>query len=236
MEPFEYLNVTLRPEYIRIGTCSAPLLQPPPVHYTPPVATYGLEIIRNVFCIFILVCILYRFLFKRLWNYVTHLFKFHKFTSDALKARDRSVHDIKSNQNDSTPSKLVNTASDAPNTLKVANTVRPRKKTRSCPPKIRFRCVFVFNVNKCCVVGILMICSRSEPRQYSGNTSGVEIEDYEEVDAINYSDGEQEDPKDYCRGGYYPVKIGEIFNDRYKVIRKLGWGHFSTVWLCEDMT
>ncbi|XP_065509427.1 SRSF protein kinase 3 isoform X2 [Caloenas nicobarica] len=48
-------------------------------------------------------------------------------------------------------------------------------------------------------------------------------------------DGEQEDPRDYCQGGYYPVRIGDVFNGRYHVVRKLGWGHFSTVWLCWDM-
>lgn len=36
-------------------------------------------------------------------------------------------------------------------------------------------------------------------------------------------------------GGYYRVEIGEIFVDRYQVVKKLGWGHFSTVWLCWDM-
>lgn len=36
-------------------------------------------------------------------------------------------------------------------------------------------------------------------------------------------------------GGYYPVEIGEIFVDCYQVVKKLGWGHFSTVWLCWDM-
>lgn len=36
-------------------------------------------------------------------------------------------------------------------------------------------------------------------------------------------------------GGYYPVEKGEIFVDRYQVVKKLGWGHFSTVWLCWDM-
>ncbi|XP_053328951.1 SRSF protein kinase 3 isoform X2 [Spea bombifrons] len=46
---------------------------------------------------------------------------------------------------------------------------------------------------------------------------------------------EQEDPTDYCKGGYYPVKIGDLFNGRYHVVRKLGWGHFSTVWLCWDL-
>lgn len=36
-------------------------------------------------------------------------------------------------------------------------------------------------------------------------------------------------------GGYYPVRIGELFHGRYHVVRKLGWGHFSTVWLCWDL-
>lgn len=47
-------------------------------------------------------------------------------------------------------------------------------------------------------------------------------------------DDEQEDPRDYCRGGYHPVKIGDVYHKRYHVMRKLGWGHFSTVWLCWD--
>ena len=37
-------------------------------------------------------------------------------------------------------------------------------------------------------------------------------------------DDEQEDPKDYCKGGYHPITIGSVFNQRYHVIRKLGWG------------
>ena len=28
--------------------------------------------------------------------------------------------------------------------------------------------------------------------------------------------------------------VGEVYQDRYCVVRKLGWGHFSTVWLCWD--
>jgi serine/threonine protein kinase len=30
------------------------------------------------------------------------------------------------------------------------------------------------------------------------------------------------------------VHIGEIYNHRYLVVQKLGWGHFSTVWMCLD--
>lgn len=47
---------------------------------------------------------------------------------------------------------------------------------------------------------------------------------------------EEEDSEDYCKGGYHPVHVGETFKDgRYIVVRKLGWGHFSTVWLSRDI-
>ncbi|XP_078275807.1 SRSF protein kinase 2 isoform X8 [Rhinoraja longicauda] len=57
----------------------------------------------------------------------------------------------------------------------------------------------------------------------------------QEEEILGSDDEEQEDPADYCKGGYHAVKIGDLFNARYHVIRKLGWGHFSTVWLCWDI-
>ncbi|KAF2859936.1 CMGC/SRPK protein kinase, variant [Piedraia hortae CBS 480.64] len=48
---------------------------------------------------------------------------------------------------------------------------------------------------------------------------------------------DEEDSEDYCKGGYHPVQVGELYNEgKYTVIRKLGWGHFSTVWLSKDNT
>ncbi|XP_071553440.1 SRSF protein kinase 3 isoform X2 [Temnothorax nylanderi] len=60
-------------------------------------------------------------------------------------------------------------------------------------------------------------------------------ETIEDDDAFSSEDEEQEDSSDYCKGGYHPVKIGDLFLNRYHVTRKLGWGHFSTVWLCWDL-
>lgn len=40
---------------------------------------------------------------------------------------------------------------------------------------------------------------------------------------------------DYKIGGYHPVHVGEVLLDRYVIIQKLGWGHFSTVWLTKDL-
>ena len=36
-------------------------------------------------------------------------------------------------------------------------------------------------------------------------------------------------------GGYHPVAVGDLYQDRYHTLRKLGWGHFSTVWLAWDV-
>src|SRR5258705_5078273 len=44
----------------------------------------------------------------------------------------------------------------------------------------------------------------------------------------------EEPLEDYTRGGYHPVGLGDVFQDRYKVVRKLGWGGYSTVWLTHD--
>lgn len=46
---------------------------------------------------------------------------------------------------------------------------------------------------------------------------------------------EDEGIDDYRRGGYHAVRIGDTFKGgRYVVQSKLGWGHFSTVWLAWD--
>lgn len=47
---------------------------------------------------------------------------------------------------------------------------------------------------------------------------------------------EDEGTEDYKRGGYHAVRIGDAFkHGRYVVQSKLGWGHFSTVWLAWDI-
>jgi len=99
-------------------------------------------------------------------------------------------------------------------------------------------------------------CSRTSSSESEGSDEDDEI-------ILGSDDDEQEDAKDYCAGknhgplnelrpvcnqydlpniefylclgGYHPVKIGDVYHSRYQVVRKLGWGHFSTVWLCWDL-
>ncbi|KAI4300395.1 hypothetical protein L6164_033780 [Bauhinia variegata] len=62
--------------------------------------------------------------------------------------------------------------------------------------------------------------------------------DKHEKDQTESSDytSDDEGTEDYRRGGYHAVRIGDTFkNGRYVVQSKLGWGHFSTVWLAWDI-
>lgn len=49
------------------------------------------------------------------------------------------------------------------------------------------------------------------------------------------SDSDAESLKEYTKGGYHPVHVGETFKGRYRILKKLGWGAFSTVWFSHDM-
>lgn len=38
----------------------------------------------------------------------------------------------------------------------------------------------------------------------------------------------------YRPGGFHPVHLGDVLCDRYRIIRKLGYGSSATVWLAVD--
>ena len=42
--------------------------------------------------------------------------------------------------------------------------------------------------------------------------------------------------EEYRPGGHHPVHLGDLFSQRYKVLRKLGYGAYSTVWLARDLS
>lgn len=83
--------------------------------------------------------------------------------------------------------------------------------------------------------------AQSPPTQPKGNV----IKTHREVELEMSSDEEEEEEEyryvgvgpsshDLRKGGYHPVRIGNVFKNRYTVKYKLGWGHFSTVWYCTD--
>ncbi|MES1918659.1 hypothetical protein MHBO_000593 [Bonamia ostreae] len=49
-------------------------------------------------------------------------------------------------------------------------------------------------------------------------------------------DIEKENIGHYTIGGYHEVNIGDTYNDIYRIEKKLGWGHFSTVWLASNLS
>ena len=61
--------------------------------------------------------------------------------------------------------------------------------------------------------------------------TGVFAEEFDN-ESLN---SEDEGIEDYVKGGYHPVFRGEVLNGRYVILQKLGWGHFSTVWLSRDV-
>ena len=61
------------------------------------------------------------------------------------------------------------------------------------------------------------------------NTKPVNSPPYTDSD-----NSEDEGLSDYKVNGYHPVHIGEVLLERYIIMQKLGYGHFSTAWLALD--
>ncbi|KAI1837659.1 hypothetical protein DTO006G1_3137 [Penicillium roqueforti] len=51
----------------------------------------------------------------------------------------------------------------------------------------------------------------------------------------NTNDNIEEGTQVYRPGGFHPVYINDVFKDRYKVLNKIGYGVYSTVWLVRDL-
>lgn len=57
------------------------------------------------------------------------------------------------------------------------------------------------------------------------------------MDPLIHACGIEAEPLNRYRvGGYHPFLLGDLFKDgRYKVLHKLGWGGYSTVWTAKDL-
>ncbi|PKY07214.1 protein kinase [Aspergillus campestris IBT 28561] len=67
---------------------------------------------------------------------------------------------------------------------------------------------------------------RWTPLDFS-NPNFVRIPEYHKI--------EEETLPDYTASWYYPTQIGEVIQERYQVVGKLGFGSTSTAWLARDM-
>lgn len=77
--------------------------------------------------------------------------------------------------------------------------------------------------------------SYDRPDYGRGSESGQPYDHDIDSDRHSIHSDEEEDLSDYKKDGYHHVRVGDRFHDdRYLVLRKLGWGHFSTVWLAKD--
>lgn len=91
------------------------------------------------------------------------------------------------------------------------------------------------NIPKSCEVGIasakLIKSKISCPKNEEPPKKKANFEE----DILGCDPDQQEDPDQYSVGGFHPVAISDLLHDRYYVLCKLGWGTFSTVWLCWDL-
>ena len=67
---------------------------------------------------------------------------------------------------------------------------------------------------------------------HDGSTSNLAPGSLTSISFESVFTDEEEKLSDYETGGYHPVRIGDAYGPkgRYVIVRKLGWGHFSTVW------
>uniref|UniRef100_M4B4C6 non-specific serine/threonine protein kinase n=1 Tax=Hyaloperonospora arabidopsidis (strain Emoy2) TaxID=559515 RepID=M4B4C6_HYAAE len=78
-------------------------------------------------------------------------------------------------------------------------------------------------------------CSGSSIEKFSSEDEEGKTDEDEDGEEDEYSsESEDEGESGYKPGGYHRVEVGEVYNSRFQVLEKLGWGHFSTVWKCVD--
>ncbi|KAK6841197.1 hypothetical protein PG987_002057 [Apiospora arundinis] len=56
------------------------------------------------------------------------------------------------------------------------------------------------------------------------STRGPLYEHVDDVERLDY----------YRPGGYHPIQIGDVFQNRYQIVHKLGYGSYSAIWLARD--
>ena len=87
----------------------------------------------------------------------------------------------------------------------------------------------------------LLRASQTGVRAINGNTSRKDAPYHHckprQMDDIQYECRITAEPLHrYRYGGYHPLELGDALKDgRYKILHKLGWGGYSTVWAARDL-
>ncbi|KAI0723962.1 kinase-like domain-containing protein [Cerioporus squamosus] len=95
------------------------------------------------------------------------------------------------------------------------------------------------------MLSVVRHCARLRIRAFSGLNSQARLPlpprtfstaNLPEIPVLDPSEPvEEEDWPWYDPEHYYPVRIGDVYQSRYRVVGKLGYGGYSTVWLCRDL-
>jgi serine/threonine protein kinase len=83
-------------------------------------------------------------------------------------------------------------------------------------------------------IHILMISLEAKAKDLNDSYSSQRLYDDSNSSSSgtgSYDNLDEEGEEGYKVGGYHRVSIGEIYGSKYVIVDKLGWGHFSTVWL-----
>jgi hypothetical protein len=71
----------------------------------------------------------------------------------------------------------------------------------------------------------ILLKACATPSRWSSTSSRLVLYQLiEDVERLEY----------YRPGGYHPIQIGDRFHERYRIVHKLGFGTFSTIWLARD--
>ena len=72
-----------------------------------------------------------------------------------------------------------------------------------------------------------------EPCSAVSDVSGSPLKPWD----FYFSPEEAEAVESYQPGGYHPVHLGDRYNGQglYKILHKLGFGSYATVWLAKDL-
>jgi serine/threonine protein kinase len=71
-----------------------------------------------------------------------------------------------------------------------------------------------------------MAAPKPPPDPAQGEEPKIDYVPLEDVEDLEY----------YEKGGYHPVKIGDILHEKYRIVHKLGFGTYGTIWLAVDQT